>query len=55
MPAGQLQYDYQQGFMIIRRTPETIGDLDLIAFDMKREYPVRTVTERDSWSHIQNI
>jgi len=22
---------------------------------MKREYPVWTVTERDSWSHIQNI
>jgi len=22
---------------------------------MKREYPVWAVTERDSWSHIQNI
>jgi hypothetical protein len=52
MLAGQLQYDYQQGFRVIRRTPETIGDLDFTAFDMKREYPVWTVTEPDSWSHI---
>jgi hypothetical protein len=52
--AGQLQYDYQQGFRVIRRT-QTIGDLDLIVFYMKREYPVWTVTEPDSWSHIHNI
>jgi len=42
MLAGQLQYDYQQGFMAIRRTPETIGDLDVIVFYKKREYPVWT-------------
>jgi len=46
MLVGQLQYDYQQGFRVTRRTPETIDDLDLIAFDMKLEYPVWTVTER---------
>jgi hypothetical protein len=51
----QLQCDYQQGFRVIHRASETIGDLDLTAFDMKREYPVWTVTEPDSWSHIQNI
>jgi len=43
MLAGQLQYDYQQGFRVIRWTPETIGDLDPIVFYMKREYPVWTV------------
>jgi hypothetical protein len=35
MLAGQLLYDYQQGFRVTRRTHEAIGDL--IVFGMKRE------------------
>lgn len=37
---GQLQYEYQQGFRVTSRTPDTIGDLDLSVFDKR-------------WSHTE--